>query len=253
MTYLPDQSSFQQPFKLERQARFLETLALSGNVRACCRAVGIGPNTAYRWRRASADFARLWDAAMVSARAHAEQVLADRALNGIEEPVFYHGEEIARRRRYSDRLLLAHLARLDAKADDPALAGIATDFDTALEEFAATGACSAVNEAGNEAGNELGNEPVNEAADDLEEDAELACASDGASNGACEGADGRNRPPPEHPWDDETVPLVERALLYLEAQEAARSEEPPEAEEEAEEGPDEVGDDGAPDPSAFLV
>ena len=31
--------------------------------------------------------------------------------------MFYHGEEIARRRRFSDRLLLAHLARLDALAE----------------------------------------------------------------------------------------------------------------------------------------
>ena len=52
------------------------------------------------------------------ARDHAEQVLADRALNGVEEKVFYHGEEVATRTRYDSRLLLAHLARLDAKAKE---------------------------------------------------------------------------------------------------------------------------------------
>lgn len=117
MTYLPDPSTFQQPFTPDRQERFLEQLSLSGNVRLACRAVSIAPNTAYRWRQSSAEFADGWDRALVSARAAVEQVLADRALNGIEEPVFYHGEEIARRRRYSDRLLLAHLARLDALAE----------------------------------------------------------------------------------------------------------------------------------------
>lgn len=100
-----------------KQAQFCEHLANHGNVRLACRAVQICPQTAYRARRASADFAACWDAAIVLARAHAEEVLADRALNGVEEQVFYHGEEVARRRRYDSRLLLAHLARLDALAD----------------------------------------------------------------------------------------------------------------------------------------
>ena len=100
-----------------RKADFLASLQLSGNVRLACRAASVSAQTAYRARRASAAFARAWDAALLAARDHAEQVLADRALNGVEEPVFYHGEEIARRRRYSDRLLLAHLARLDRLAE----------------------------------------------------------------------------------------------------------------------------------------
>lgn len=187
MTYLPDASDFQQPFTLERQARFLEALSISGNVRACCRAVAIGPNTAYRWRRASPDFARGWEAALVAARVHAEQVLADRALNGVEEAVFYHGEEVARRRRYSDKLLLAHLARLDAKAGDAALAEAAADFDTVLAQFAATG--------------------------------EFPAGPDASAGAALSAGQAGGTAPAQHPWDDETLPLVERALLYLEAQE----------------------------------
>jgi len=53
----------------------------------------------------------------VLARDAAEQVLAERALEGVEEAVFYHGEEVARRRRFDTRLLLAWLARLDRRAD----------------------------------------------------------------------------------------------------------------------------------------
>ena len=97
----------------ERQADFLASLQLYGNVRLACRAASVSPQTAYRARRRLAGFARGWDAALLSARAHAEEVLADRAINGVEEAVFYHGEEIARRRRFDSRLLLAHLARLD--------------------------------------------------------------------------------------------------------------------------------------------
>ena len=88
-------------FSPRRQAEFLASLQLFGNVRLACRAARISAQTAYRQRRA-------WDAALLAARAHAEATLADRALNGVEEAVFYHGEEVARRRRYDSRLLLAH-------------------------------------------------------------------------------------------------------------------------------------------------
>jgi hypothetical protein len=100
-------------FTARRQSTFLKSLQLFGNVRLACRAGCVSAQTAYRLRHASPAFARLWDAACLAARDHAEQVLADRAINGVEEAVFYHGEEVARRRRYDSRLLLAHLARLD--------------------------------------------------------------------------------------------------------------------------------------------
>ena len=100
-------------FSPARQAEFLASLQLFGNVRLACRAARVSAQTAYRQRRASAALAQAWDAALLAARSHAEATLADRAVNGWEEAVYYHGEEVARRRRYSDRLLLAHLARLD--------------------------------------------------------------------------------------------------------------------------------------------
>ena len=109
-------------FSPRRQAEFLQSLQLFGNVRLAARAARVSAQTAYRARRGSAAFARAWDSALLAARDQAEQVLADRALNGWEEAVFYHGEEVARRRRYSDRLLLAHLARLDRLEARPEIA-----------------------------------------------------------------------------------------------------------------------------------
>ncbi len=96
-----------------RQRDFLRSLQTFGNVRLACKTACVSAQTAYRARRASRGFALAWDAALVAARAHAEATLADRAINGVEEAVYYHGEEVARRRRYDSRLLLAHLARLD--------------------------------------------------------------------------------------------------------------------------------------------
>ena len=103
-------------FTPERQAQFLSALAETGSVRGACARVGVSAQTAYLLRRRAARFAAGWDAALILARRVAEDVLAVRALDGVEEPVFYRGEQVGARVRFDARLLLAHLARLDAHA-----------------------------------------------------------------------------------------------------------------------------------------
>ncbi|UOR15025.1 hypothetical protein [Qipengyuania aquimaris] len=120
-------------FGPKSQAEFLQNLQLFGNVRLACRAARISAQTAYRQRRASPALAQAWDAALLAARAHAEATLADRALNGVEEAVFYHGEEVARRRRYDSRLLLAHLARLDRLEAREEVAETLTRLDALID------------------------------------------------------------------------------------------------------------------------
>lgn len=123
-------------FSPERQARFLDALAGSGNVRMACTRTAISAQTAYKARRRDGRFAAAWDAALVLARDHAETVLASRALDGVEEAVFYHGEEVARRRRYDSRLLLAHLERLDRRCEGQDSAVLASRFDELLAAIA---------------------------------------------------------------------------------------------------------------------
>ena len=94
-------------------AAFVQWLAAWGNVRAAGLQSGISRAHLYRLRRGCPEFRVLWDAALVLARPQVEEVLADRALNGVQETVYFHGEEVATRTRYDARLLLAHLARLD--------------------------------------------------------------------------------------------------------------------------------------------
>ena len=124
-----------EQFSREAQADFLDALAQGGNVRAACAAAGISRSTAYRMRRACGRFEQLWDAALLVARTQVEAVLADRALNGVEETIFYLGEAVATGRRYDARLLLAHLARLDRLTQNPATHHAAIGFDTALDEL----------------------------------------------------------------------------------------------------------------------
>ena len=124
-------------FSRDRQAAFLANLAATGNVRSASARVGVSHQTAYRERLASPGFRRAWDAALLAARAQAEEVLACRALDGWEEDVLYHGEVVATRRRFSDRLLLAHLARLDRLCGDAEVAEFADSFDASLARYAA--------------------------------------------------------------------------------------------------------------------
>src|SRR5690606_20097521 len=104
----------------ERMAQFLDYLSEKGNVAAACKRVGLSREAAYRQRRRDAAFARGWAAAMVLAHDASVQVLADRAIDGIEEEVWNRGEMVGTKRKYDTRLLLAHLARLDKAAEDQA-------------------------------------------------------------------------------------------------------------------------------------
>lgn len=130
----------QTQFTRVRQAAFLKRLADTGEVRVAAKASSISHQTAYRMRRACPDFARGWDAALIVARERAEDLLATRAMHGVEEQVFYHGEVVATRRRYDSRLLLAHLARLDRLAEREAVAaGLAQAFDDVIAAFEMAG------------------------------------------------------------------------------------------------------------------
>lgn len=129
-----DQSPPQQ-FDREKQAVFLNALSAWGNVRSAARRAGISRSTAYRMRRACLRFQTLWDGALLVARPQVEEVLADRAMNGVQETVFYHGEEVATRTRFDSRLLLAHLGRLDMLLRDRDASDAAYGFELELEEL----------------------------------------------------------------------------------------------------------------------
>lgn len=125
----------QTQFSRSLQAQFLRRLADSGEVRVAVSALPVSHQTVYRMRRACRAFAQGWDAALIVARQKAEDILASRAMHGVEEEVYYHGEVVATRRRYDARLLLAHLARLDRKAENADMAALAQQFDAVVEAF----------------------------------------------------------------------------------------------------------------------
>jgi hypothetical protein len=127
-----DLSTHSYRFTPPRRALFLHHLAEQGSVEAACARVRISKQAAYLARRRDGLFRAGWEAALVVARPVSEEALACRALDGVREPVYFHGELVGERVRYDARLLLAHLARLDAAAQVPHAAARAERFDELL-------------------------------------------------------------------------------------------------------------------------
>jgi hypothetical protein len=99
----------------DRQRRFIEHLALTGNVGEACAVVGVASSSAYRLRnKAGAEsFARAWDAALRLCATRLASIMLDRAVNGRVERHYRNGELVMERRIPSDYLLTWLLSRLD--------------------------------------------------------------------------------------------------------------------------------------------
>ena len=92
----------------EVQRRFIEALADTGSVTSACRAVGRSDQSAYALRRhpEGKSFRKAWQAALACGVKRIEDVAMDRALNGVEVPVYHFGEIVGTRRVYNDYLLM---------------------------------------------------------------------------------------------------------------------------------------------------
>jgi len=102
----------------KRKALFIEKLAEHGIVGQAAKAASLHSHngciaTFYRERERDPEFARQWEEALLQARYAVEAELHRRAVEGVEEPVFYLGKEIGTITRYSDQLLLARIRKLD--------------------------------------------------------------------------------------------------------------------------------------------
>lgn len=92
----------------ERQRGFIEALADTGSVRAAAHAATMTPESAYLLRRhpEAGEFRKAWEAALALGVQRLEDVAMDRALNGVEVPVYHFGAVVGTRRVYNDRLLM---------------------------------------------------------------------------------------------------------------------------------------------------
>ncbi len=89
------------------QRAFIDALARTGVVEEACREVDMSVGSAYRLRQApgAEGFARAWHAALTAAAERLLDLCFERAVAGVEEPVFdREGFRIGSRRRFDHRL-----------------------------------------------------------------------------------------------------------------------------------------------------
>lgn len=94
-------------------AEFLRVLAAEQSVSAAARSVGMSRQSAYRLRNRlkGEPFDIAWEAAFQHGYDALHQAALERALHGIEVPVYHKGEVVGTRRHYDERLTTFLLAR----------------------------------------------------------------------------------------------------------------------------------------------
>ena len=107
-TPVPRQQDRADGWGADVQRAFIEALADCGSVVAACRFVGKSASSAYSLRRhpEGAEFAAAWQAAADLGIRQIEDYAMDRALNGVEVPVFAYGDKIATRRVHNESLVM---------------------------------------------------------------------------------------------------------------------------------------------------
>lgn len=91
------------------RAKFLDTLGRLGNVTLAAEACGLSRARAYQIRESDQAFADEWDAAEAEAADRLEAEAWRRAVEGVDEPVFFKDEQVGTIKKYSDTLLVTLL------------------------------------------------------------------------------------------------------------------------------------------------
>jgi hypothetical protein len=99
----------------EKQQAFIEGLADTGSVTKAALGVFMSPDSAYRLRRRAdaGEFDKAWEAALAVATRRLVDVAFERAIDGVENPIFHKGEVVGSRRTVSDRPLMFLLKHQD--------------------------------------------------------------------------------------------------------------------------------------------
>lgn len=105
---VPRRTSRMDGWTPERQYAFIEALAETGSVTHAAARVNMSTEGAYQLRRAagSEDFCYAWHVALDHGVQRLEDIALERALHGVEVPVYSYGKLIGTRIVYNDRLLM---------------------------------------------------------------------------------------------------------------------------------------------------
>ncbi|GGG97530.1 terminase [Pedobacter zeae] len=90
----------------QKQADFLENVALYGNITEAARKSKLDRKTMYRWRSEEPGFAKAWDEAAEIGIEAIEDEARRRAFKGTLKPIYQGGVKVGTVREYSDTLLI---------------------------------------------------------------------------------------------------------------------------------------------------
>lgn len=95
--------------------RFLELYMQCGHVTRTCQILGLIPRTVYRWKQTDIQFADDWAMADRVALSILEDAAIERAVHGIQKPVYQGGKLCGYVTEFSDQLLIVLLKARDPK------------------------------------------------------------------------------------------------------------------------------------------
>ncbi len=107
-TPVPRRHKRQDGWTAQRQRDFIAALADTGSVKHACARVGMASEGAYQLRRAKGaeEFAAAWLAALDHGIRQLEDIALERAIHGVETPVYSYGKLVGTRTVYNDRLIM---------------------------------------------------------------------------------------------------------------------------------------------------
>ncbi|MCB2075001.1 MAG: hypothetical protein H6917_18085 [Novosphingobium sp.] len=119
-------------------AEFLRQLSATHSVSASARAVGMSRQSAYRLRSRlkGMAFDVAWDVAFQHSYDNLAHAALERALNGVEIPVFFKGEQVGSYRKFDEKLTLALLA-MSTYGNVPVLGRNAMEAEMHAQRFEA--------------------------------------------------------------------------------------------------------------------
>ncbi len=95
----------------KRRIAFLKGLEQGMSAAGAAEAAGISRSLVYRWRELDRAFAAAWRLAAEAGTDRLEDEAMRRALEGVEKPVFWRGEQVGVVRTYDNRMLMLLLQR----------------------------------------------------------------------------------------------------------------------------------------------
>jgi hypothetical protein len=85
---------------------FLASYRVSGNVAAAARDAGVSRRCVYNHKESDREFAELFEEATQEGADTLEAEARRRAVDGVDEPVYYQGDVVGHVRKFSDLLLM---------------------------------------------------------------------------------------------------------------------------------------------------